>query len=70
MDGAHSKVYRELGGDTLVVANGGKITVEAGGEIDVSAALSPAARHGGRRSGDRRETRGQCRRNAKIKDAR
>jgi len=37
MDGANSKVYREQGGDTLVVANGGKITVEAGGEIDVSA---------------------------------
>ena len=27
------KVYRKQGGDELVVANGGKITVEAGGKI-------------------------------------
>jgi hypothetical protein len=32
-----SKVYKKQGGDELVVANGGKITVEAGGTIDVSA---------------------------------
>jgi len=30
-----SKVYRKQGGDELVVADGGKITVESGGEIDL-----------------------------------
>jgi len=29
------KVYRKQGGDELVVADGGKITVESGGEIDL-----------------------------------
>lgn len=29
------KVYRKQGGNELVVANGGKITVESGGEIDM-----------------------------------
>lgn len=30
-----SKVYRKRGGDEIVVADGGKITVESGGEIDL-----------------------------------
>ncbi len=30
-----SKVYRKQGGDEIVVADGGKITVESGGEIDL-----------------------------------
>lgn len=30
-----SKVYRKQGGEELVVADGGKITVESGGEIDL-----------------------------------
>ena len=29
------KVYRQQGGDEIVVADGGKITVESGGEIDL-----------------------------------
>jgi hypothetical protein len=41
-----TKVYTKQGGDELVVANGGKITVEAGGIIDASAGtaiLGPGA---------------------------
>lgn len=30
-----AKVYRKQGGDEIVVADGGKITVESGGEIDL-----------------------------------
>jgi len=30
------KVYRKQGGDELVVADGGKITIESGGEIAVA----------------------------------
>ncbi len=30
------KVYRKQGGDEMVVASGGKITVEAGGELEVA----------------------------------
>ena len=32
--GYNAKVYRKQGGDELVVASGGKITVEAGGTIE------------------------------------
>jgi hypothetical protein len=41
-----AKVYEKQGGDEIVVASGGKITVEDGGEIDASAGtttLGPGA---------------------------
>lgn len=34
--GQNTKVYRKQGGAELVVANGGKITIEAGGSIENS----------------------------------
>jgi hypothetical protein len=34
MSDRNTKVYFEQGGDELVVANGGKITVESGGTVD------------------------------------
>lgn len=38
-----TKVYRKLGGDELVVASGGKITVEAGGSIVGGGDVTPQA---------------------------
>lgn len=35
MSGENTKVYLPQGGDELVVASGGKITVESGGEFRV-----------------------------------
>ncbi|MGX9144986.1 hypothetical protein [Mesorhizobium sp. 128a] len=32
----NTKVYHKLGGDELVVANGGKITIESGGTVIVT----------------------------------
>ena len=36
------KVYRKQGGDELVVASGGKITVESGGVVDVAGGVAGA----------------------------
>jgi len=36
------KVYRKQGGDELVVASGGKITVESGGELDLKSLTNGA----------------------------
>ncbi len=36
--GYNAKVYRKQGGDEVVVADGGKITVEAGGTIEAGEA--------------------------------
>jgi hypothetical protein len=35
MSGENTKVYRKQGGDEVVVASGGKITIESGGEFKI-----------------------------------
>lgn len=39
----NAKVYRKQGGEELVVADGGKITVEAGGELVMNSELTLAS---------------------------
>jgi hypothetical protein len=36
MSGENTKVYHKQGGDELVVATGGKITVESGGHLSIA----------------------------------